>query len=180
MISLSVSLSTLNFSPAPGRPCPVDEPWSVDAPGAFRAKVGQEREHLQQMLHGHEVPFLTRCTHHRFSFIAPFSVSRTFSHTHAHIHTHAHTNIHTHADILACMHTHSCTHSHTQTFTHTCTLAYTCTHTLARTGTCPPCRSGFVGAELNRRLRSFLSVLSMNHVDLVQGLWPQSAWGSLL
>lgn len=71
-----------------------------------------------------------------------------------------------------------CTHTHvTHTCTHTCARART--HTLARLGTYPQRRSGLV-AESTRRLRSFLSVLPMNHVDLVQGPWPMSARGSLL
>lgn len=66
------------------------------------------------------------------------------------------------------------TASHMHTHTHSCT------RTLAKLGTCLQGEGGFVGAESDRRLRSFLFALSMNLVYPAQGLWPGSAGGSLL
>ena len=62
----------------------------------------------------------------------------------------------------------SLTHTHTHTHTHTLSVGF-----VLWLG------DGFVSAELSGRLKGFLSIFPMNHVALVQGYWPVSAWGSL-
>lgn len=68
--------------------------------------MGQVREDLRQMLHGHRIRSLTRYTKHKFSFTAPLPALCTDTHTHTCTHTPTH------------IHTHICTHAHIHTRTH--------------------------------------------------------------
>ena len=78
------------------------------------------------------------------------------------------TESHSHPVLLHLSLSLSLSHTHTHTHTH-----------LLSMGLVLQLGGGFVSAESSGRLKSFLSILPMNHVALVQGYWPVSAWGSL-
>lgn len=119
----------------------------------------------------------------------------TYMHAHAHAHSNAHTHAHSHshAQSLTCIYiltctltrTNACAHIHTHTHTQvlvqthvhalrvTCSCAHTCSHTHEHsTSSAWDWSSGWLaGAESSERRRNLLRLLSLDHVDLVQGLW---------